>query len=156
MLRVVHRSHRASQYAMQWAVQLHDLHYEEVRIAALLHDISEMLMWCFAPEEMQEIRAIQLHDKSLRSQHVQQQILGFTLTELQKELAVQWELPRLLLNLMNDASQHTRRERNVTLAINLARHSANGWNDAALPDDYKDIAELLHIPVAQVQQMLAA
>lgn len=156
MLRVVHRLHRASQYGLQWAVQMHDLHYEEVRIAALLHDISELLMWCFAPAEMQEIRAIQQQDKSLRSQHVQQQVLGFTLLELQKELAVQWELPKLLLNLMHDASQHTRRERNVTLAINLARHSANGWSDAALPDDYKDIGELLHIPSSQAQEMIAA
>lgn len=156
MLRVVHRSHRASQYAMQWAVQLHDLHYEEVRIAALLHDIAEMLMWCFAPEEMQEMRAIQLRDKSLRSAHVQQQVLGFTLIDLQKELTIQWELPKLLLSLMGDVKQHTQRERTATLAINLARHSANGWDDAALPDDYKDIGELLHIPVAQVVDMLAA
>ena len=154
VLRVVHRSHRASQYAQEWAVHLRDLHYEEVRIAALLHDISEMLMWCFAPDAMLEIRAIQQQDKSLRSQHVQQQVLGFGLVELQKELALQWGLPKLLLNLMNDASNHQQRERNVTLAINLARHSANGWDDAALPDDYKDIGELLHIPAQQVMEMI--
>jgi hypothetical protein len=35
------------------------------------------------------------------------------------------------------------RVRNVILAVNLARHSSNGWDDAALPDDYKDIGELL-------------
>jgi len=156
MLRVVHRCHRASQYAKDWAVQMRDLHYEEVRIAALLHDIAEILMWCFAPEAMLEIRAIQLQDKSLRSQHVQLQVLGFGLIELQKELALQWGLPTLLLNLMNDASKHHQRERNVTLAINLARHSANGWDDAALPDDYKDIGELLHIQVQQVMAMLGS
>lgn len=154
VLRVVHRSHRASQYAQEWAVHLRDLHYEEVRIAALLHDISEILMWCFAPDAMLEIRAIQQRDKSLRSQHVQQQVLGFGLVELQKELALQWGLPKLLLNLMNDASNHQQRERNVTLAINLARHSANGWDDAALPDDYKDIGGLLHIPAQQVMEMI--
>ncbi len=37
------------------------------------------------------------------------------------------------------------RVRNVQLAVNLARHSANGWDDAALPDDYKDIGELLRV-----------
>jgi HD-like signal output (HDOD) protein len=155
LLRVVHRSHRASQYAVQWAVYLHDLHYEEVRIAALLHDISEILMWCFAPVEMQQIRTMQQQDKALRSLHVQQQVLGFGLVELQMELAQQWGLPELLLSLMSDANKHQQRERNVTLAINLARHSANGWNDAALPDDYKDIGELLHIPAHQVMKMIA-
>lgn len=156
MLRVVHRSHRASQYAMDWAVQLRDLHYEEVRIAALLHDIAEILMWCFAPDAMLEIRAMQQHDKTLRSHHVQQQVLGFGLIELQKELALQWGLPKLLLSLMHDASKYQQRERNVALAINLARHSANGWDDAALPDDYKDIGELLHMPAQEVMAMVRA
>ena len=37
------------------------------------------------------------------------------------------------------------RVRNVALAVDLARHSANGWDDPALPDDFAAIAELLHI-----------
>jgi hypothetical protein len=82
--------------------------------------------------------------------HVQQQVLGFGLLELQKELALQWGLPKLLLSLMNDASKHQQREHTVSLAINLARHSANGWDDAALPDDYKDIAALLNIKPQEV------
>ena len=156
MLRVVHRSYRASWYAREWAVQLRDLHYEEVRVAALLHDIAEILMWCFAPALMLEIRDIQQKDKALRSRDVQEQVLGFALAELQKELALQWGLPELLLTLMNDSSAKQPRVRNVELAVNLARHSANGWDDAALPDDYKDIGELLRIPAAQVMVMLAA
>ncbi len=156
MLRVVHRSHRASEYAKDWAVRLRDLHYEEVRIAALLHDISEILMWCFAPEQMLKIRDMQQKDKALRSRDVQQQVLGFALADLQRELALQWGLPELLLILMNDSSANQPRVRNVVLAVNLARHSANGWDDAALPDDYKDIGELLRIPAAQVMVMLEA
>lgn len=154
-LRVIHRSHRASEYAKDWAVQLRDLHYEEVRIAALLYDIAEILMWCFAPQAMLEIRDIQHEDKMLRSHIVQEQVLGFSLAELQKELAIQWKLPGLLLNLMNDSSAQPPRVRNVVLAVNLARHSANGWDDAALPDDYKDIGELLRIPAEQVMAMVA-
>lgn len=156
MLRVVHRSHRASEYAKEWAVQLHDLHYEEVRVAALLHDIAEILMWCFAPTLMLEIRDLQQKDKELRSHSAQEQVLGFALVELQKELTLQWELPKLLLILMNDSSAQQPRVRNVELAVNLARHSANGWDDAALPDDYRDIGELLRIPAVQVMAMLEA
>jgi hypothetical protein len=37
------------------------------------------------------------------------------------------------------------RVKNVKLAVDLARHTANGWNDEALPDDYRMIQELLHI-----------
>jgi HD-like signal output (HDOD) protein len=154
LLHVLHRSHRASAYAYDWAVRLSDLHYEEVRIAALLHDLAEMLMWCYAPQEMMRIRAIQQQDKSLRSRAVQEQVLGFALSDLQKVLIKNWELPELLLTLMDDQNAQKPRVRNVLLAVNLARHSANGWDDAALPDDYKDIAGLLRMTPEQAMVML--
>ncbi len=156
MLRVIHRSHRASEFAKGWALQLHDLHFEEVRVATLLHDIAEILMWCFAPEGMLEINVIQEQNRTLRSRHAQEQVLGFALIDLQKELTVQWHLPELLLRLMNDSETKEPRVRNVELAVNLARHSANGWDDTALPDDYRDISELLRVPVAQVMDMVNA
>lgn len=155
VLRVVHRSHRASEYARDWAVLLHDLHFEEVRAAALLHDIAEILMWCFAPLQMLEIRALQQKDKTLRSYMAQEQVLGFALHDLQHELATRWGLPQLLLKLMDDASANQERVRNVVLAVNLARHSANGWDDAALPDDYNDIGALLGLPASEVMAMVA-
>lgn len=145
LLHVVHRSHRASEYASDWAIRLNNMHFEEVRIAALLHDLAEMLMWCFAPQEMLTIRKTQQQDKSLRSRAVQEQVLGFALSDLQNALVKEWHLPELLLTLKDEANSRQSGVRNVLLAINLARHSANGWDDAALPDDYRDIGELLRI-----------
>jgi HD-like signal output (HDOD) protein len=156
LLHRVHRAHRASEYAYDWAVRMSDLHYEEVRLAALLHDLAEILMWCFAPQDMLKIRAIQFHDKSLRSRAVQEQVLGFALADLQKSLVQKWDLPALLLTLMDDENAQKPRVRNVKLAVNLARHSSNGWDDAALPDDYKDIGELLRIPAEQVMLIVGA
>lgn len=156
LLHGVHRAHRASEYAYDWAVRLSDLHYEEVRIAALLHDLAEILMWSFAPKEMLKIRSIQQQDKSLRSRAVQEGVFGFALADLQKALVQKWELPKLLLTLMDDANANQQRVRNVQLAVNLARHSSNGWDDAALPDDYKDIGELLRVPAEQVMLMVGA
>jgi len=154
LLRMIHRAHRASEYAYDWAVYLHDLHFEELRVAALLHDLAEILMWCFAPDAMLKIRDIQQHDKALRSHAVQEQVLGFSLNALQKALVSQWALPELLL--ADERSAKHPRVRIVNLAINLARHSANGWNDAALPDDYKELGELLHLPTDQAMMMVVA
>jgi HD-like signal output (HDOD) protein len=154
LLHRVHRAHRASEYAYDWAVRLSDLHYEEVRLAALLHDLAEILMWCFAPNDMMKIRALQLQDKTLRSRAVQEQVLGFAVADLQKALVQKWDLPELLLTLMDDENAQKPRVRNVTLAVNLARHSAYGWDDAALPDDYKDVGELLSMHAEQVMLML--
>ena len=156
LLQAVHRSHRASAYAFDWAVRLRDLHFEEVCIAALLRDLAELLMWCFAPVEMLKIHTIQQQDKTLRSRAVQEQVLGFALVDLQSALAREWALPQLLLTLMDDGCARQPRVRNVVLAVNLARHSANGWDDAALPDDYKDIGELLQLPPEHVMVMIGA
>lgn len=154
LLHVVHRSHRAAEYAFDWAVRLNDLHYEEVRIAALLHDLAEMLMWIYAPAEMLKIRTMQKQDKTLRSKAAQEQVFGFNLHDLQKSLVKEWNLPQLLLTLMDDENASKIRVRNVVLAVNLARHSANGWDDAALPDDYKDLGELLRIPATDAMALV--
>ena len=155
-LRVVHRSHRASSYAFDWAVRLRDLHFEEVRIAALLHDLAELLMWCFAPDDMLKIHNMQQQDKAMRSRVAQEEVLGFPLFDLQLALAREWALPKLLLTLMDDECAMQPRVRNVVLAVNLARHSAKGWEDAALPDDYRDIGELLNMSPLDVMVILGA
>ena len=156
LLRVMHRSNRASTFAVDWAVRLNDMHHEEVRIAALLFDIAELLMWCFAPVDMLKIRAMQQQDKTLRSNDAQERVLGFTLLHLQSALALKWSLPKLLIALMDGECANQQRVRNVLLAVNLARHSANGWADAALPDDYIDIGKLLHMPPEEVKVMIGA
>lgn len=155
-LHVVHRSHRASSYAFDWAVRLRDLHFEEVRIAALLHDLAELLMWCFAPDEMLKIHTLQQQDKTMRSRTAQEEVLGFALADLQLALAREWAMPNLFLTLMDGECAMQPRVRNVVLAVNLARHSANGWDDAALPDDYKDIGELLNMKPEDVMVMIGA
>lgn len=154
LLHVIHRSHRASEYAFDWAVRLSDLHYEEIRIGALLHDLAEMIMWCFAPQQMLQIHAMQRQDKTLRTKVAQEMVFGFNLLDMQKQLVKKWGLPELLLMLMDDSCSNHQRVRNVALAVNLARHSAHGWDDAALPDDYRDIAELLRVKPEQVMSML--
>lgn len=145
VLHVIRRVQRASHYAHDWAFERHDMNIEEVALAALLHDLAEILLWCFAPRLAIEIRARQSADKSLRSAAAQQQVLGIHLFDLQLALCEAWHLPDLLNALMDDANAELPRVRNVVLAVNLARHSANDWNNPALPDDFEAIEKLLHI-----------
>ena len=60
------------------------------------------------------------------------------------------------MNLMDPALAKTTRVRNVMLAANLARHSAQGWDDAALPDDYREIAALLRMEPDKVMALVKA
>lgn len=145
VLLVIRRVQRASHYAHTWAFERHDMNVEEVALAALLHDLAEILLWCFAPKLAIAIRDLQKADKSLRSAVAQEKILGLRLFDLQLALCHAWNLPELLRTLMDDANAHLPRVQNVALAVNLARHSINDWSDAALPDDFAAIEKLLHI-----------
>ena len=145
LLQVIRRVQRASRYAHDWAFDRHDMNVEEVALAALLHDLAEILLWCFAPKLAIEIRNMQQADRTLRSAAVQEQVLGIRLFDLQQALCQNWHLPELLNTLMDDANAHLPRVQNVILAVNLARHTASDWDDAALPDDLTAIEKLLHI-----------
>lgn len=154
LLKLMVRAHRAGYFAAEFAAHLKDLHAEEVRVAASLHDFAEMLMWCFNPVQMSRIAELQQADKTLRSKVVQQEVLGFKLVDLQAELVRVFNLPSLLTDLMDEHQAHLTRVKNVQLAVNLARHSADGWDNAALPDDYRDISQLLHVDIARVMHII--
>ena len=156
LLHTVRRAQRSAYYAFDWALRLHDLHAEEVQVSALLTHVSEMLMWCFSPERMLEIQRLQAADHTLRSADAQKMVLGFAGLDLQRQLTVAWRLPELLRNLMDPLQADSSRVRNVMLAVNLARHSAHGWHDAALPDDYHQIAALLHLDTNKVMSLVKA
>ena len=145
LLRVIRRAQRASRYAYEWAFERRDMNIEEVTLAALLHDLAEILLWCFAPRLAIEILRRQQADPMLRSALAQIQVLGIHLFDLQLALCDAWHLPDLLKLLMDDANAELPRVRNVTLAVNLARHSAKDWDNPALPDDFAAIEQLLRI-----------
>jgi hypothetical protein len=56
-----------------------------------------------------------------------------------------WRLPELLVNISDERHAELAQVKSVVLAARVARHSAHGWENAALPDDYEDIALLLHV-----------
>lgn len=155
VLKVIKRARNAAHWAREWALMRKDIEVDEIVVAALLHDAAELLMWSFAPELALKIKEMQTADKQLRSAHAQKQVYGIQLSELQIDLVHAWHLPELLVRLMDHHDDKTSaRELNVVLAVNLARHSANGWDDAALPDDYKAICELLHITLEVLMKKL--
>lgn len=145
LLKVIGRARRASHWAREWAVIRHDLDVDEITVATLLHDIAEILMWCFAPNLALQVKDRQAKERTLRSSTVQQEVYNIQLHQLQLALARAWHLPQLLATLMDRTKADHPRVRNVTLAVDLARHAANGWDDPALPDDFAAIKNLLHI-----------
>lgn len=153
--RTLSRARQAAAYARDWAIVRHDIDADEITLAALLHDMAEILLWCFAGPLMFEVRRMQEADPRLRSAVAQQQVLGVRLHDLQLALAREWRLPALLQALMNDSQADHPRVRNVVHATSLARHSQNGWDDPALPDDYEAVGKLLGMSHEAVMERIA-
>lgn len=154
VLQIIRRAQRAADYGQEWAIWRHDTNMEEVRIAALLHDLAEILVWCFAPKLGLDIRSLQNAHPTMRSVDAQKQVVGLAFQDIQLALCRVWQLPDLLLTLIDDDNCDHPRVRNVSLAVRLARHSAHDWDDPALPDDYRDIGQLLNITPEAVRQRL--
>lgn len=154
LLQVIRRAQRAAHFALDWATWRCDLSSEEVAIAALLHDLAEMLLWCHAPDQALKIQAMQKADHTMRSADAQTAVLGFPLHDLQALVCRNWELPELLLTLMDDDACEKPRVKNVKLAVDLARHTAHGWDDPAVPDDFRAITKLMNIDEETLQVRL--
>lgn len=154
LMRVINRAHHAALYARDWAKVRHDIESDEVVIAALLHDLAEMLLWCFAPQLALRIQEMLESDRSLRSSVAQRTVLGFTLIDLQVSLIAEWKLPVLLQSLMDDTKAKHPRAINVLLAVDLARHSAKGWGNPALPEDFAAIRKFLNLPQRELMERI--
>jgi len=151
---VLARAHRAARFALGFAAHRLDPDAAVIHEAALLHDFAELLLWCHAPRLALEIAQRQKADSSLRSVSAQRAVLGITLADLQQQLMKAWRLPELLIRLDNDKHAEQSQVRNVLLAVRVARHTAQGWDNAALPDDVADIGALLQLGPAPTLKLL--
>lgn len=142
---VLRRAHRAARFALGFAVHRFDHDATVIHEAALLHDFAEMLLWAHAPALALDITHRLRADSTLRSAETQRAVLHVTLSDLQQALMKAWRLPELLVRISDDHASTSPQVRNVQLAIRLARHTAQGWDNAALPDDIDEIAALLNM-----------
>ena len=152
--RVLQRAHRAARFALGFAVHRQDHDAAQIHEAALLHSFAEMLLWLHAPSLALAVLKRQHEQPGLRSRTAQRALLHIELGELQQALMNRWRLPELLVRISNGRESQLAQVRNVQLAIQLARHSEEGWDNPALPDDVTAIAELLNLAPAPTLHLL--
>lgn len=154
LMSVMRRSHRSARFALGFAVHRMDHDAPVIHEAALLHDFAEMLLWVHAPSLALDIQHRLALDASLRTVDAQRSVLHALLADVQQDLMQRWRLPELLVRISGDQASSAAQVRNVQLAIRVARHSAIGWDNPALPDDLVELGHLLNLGVPHVQQLL--
>ena len=153
--RVLRRSRRAARFAIGFAVHRMDHDAAMIHDAALLHDFAELLLWLHAPALALEVLRRQHADPSLRSATAQREVLNVDLAELQHRLMQEWRLPSLLVAIADERAQRVSpRLTNIRVAIRVARHSSDGWDNPALPDDFSEIGALLQLGSTHVERLV--
>lgn len=151
---VLRRGRRAAEFALGFAIHRLDPHTPVIHQAALLHDFAELLLWVHAPALALEVQEAQRAEPGLRSALAQRRCLHIELADLQQALMRSWRLPELLTRVLDDKHADHPTVRTVLLAIRVARHSAQGWDNPALPDDVSDIADLLQLSTTATRHLL--
>ncbi|MGY0196935.1 HDOD domain-containing protein [Leptothrix sp. BB-4] len=155
---VLRRTHRAARFALGFGIHRMEPDVTLLRVAALLHDVTEMLLWCHAPALIGEVAARLQADPTLRSEAAQREVLNVSLIDLEQSLLRAWHLPERLLRLTDDHAEGIAlvqpQRRLVKLSVQLARHTQSGWDNAALPDDIEELVQLLNLSPMAVRTLL--
>lgn len=125
------RARLAALLARDWALHRHDMDPEEVMVATLVHDITELLAilrWPAADHSLPPPEAV----------------------DLRLQLFEHLGLPGLIRDLAQDGDDHNARVLNVRYACDLARHCAQGWFDPAIAADLDHAQRLLHISAPEM------
>jgi len=130
VLAALSRGRHAALYARDWAVVRHDMDPEEVMIAALLHDVTDIVAAVCLPAQA--------------GAH------GPLSSDERRGLLEAWNLPALLIELGEDRESGAPRVANVALACELAAASAGGWFAPELPALFDRIQRLLHISAPEL------
>jgi HD-like signal output (HDOD) protein len=151
---VLRRSHRAATFALAFSVHRMDKDAPLIHQAALLHDFAELLLWCHAPSLALAVRERQHREPSMRSAAAQRELLGIELAELQFALMRAWHLHDLLVKTADERHAQHPSIRTVALAVRVARHSSQSWENPALGDDFEESASLLNLSPAAARQLV--
>jgi HD-like signal output (HDOD) protein len=138
------RAERAAHFALAFAVHRSDTDAPVIYEAAFLHEFVDMLICCHAPTLAIAMQQAQEADPTLRSAAVQRAILNIELDDLRQALFKLWHLPELLVRVSDSHHAVHSSVQSVWLACRVARHTAIGWDNAALPDDIEDLSKLLN------------
>ncbi len=153
--RVLRRAHRGARFALAFAVHRTDPHAATIHAAALLHEFAELLLWCHAPGLALRVQALQDADPALRSSVAQQRVLQHRSRRAAagpgRGLAA--AVPARRVEPGAAAPARPARARSPS-AARLARHTADGWDNAAVPDDISEIAAFLNLSPAAALKLV--
>lgn len=146
VLKLIARARRAATLAHEFATLRRDHEVQEITVATLLRETTEIVCTVHAPTLALEAIERRLADPTRPASVVQREVFGVSAPELQHALIAAWRLPALLAALLDDLHADNPRVRTIALATRFARHQTRGWSSPALEGDLLELEALVHHP----------
>ena len=163
-MRVMGQACHGALQAVQWAVQRNVLETEETQLAALLQNVTELMLWCYGEDAMPKIEHL-CYVKKLKYEAAAKEVLGCGMRELGAKLAQKWHLPEMATDgLLTDQNNFTLAT-GVSLAAELARIVSLNWFGKEASDIVQriakhkgktegEVAHVLHLNAVNVNDVL--
>lgn len=150
LLATFDRAYHAARFATDWAALRRDMTPDEVFAATQLHFLGEMILAIHEPDLLDEIARLRIED-NIASEEAQYLVLGFTLNELTKKLAIKWRFPNLVCEALSAENAKYPRAYGIMLGVQLARNiSYEGWFCEHTYDIQCRVAEWMDLPVDSI------
>lgn len=140
------RALHAAYQARQWAIQRQDIRVEEVYISALLHDMTNMMLWIYAPARAQEIRDT-VRREQIYYGKAHEKVMGFSVEDFRIALVAAWQFPRMLAELADCRNAAVPRAQGVLLAVSIAHLAERGWYGKQMDAAMEAMADTLNLPL---------
>lgn len=145
ILHAIGRATHTAYLAQEWAHLYRDMVPAEVYLAALLHNIGEIGLWLFAPQEAQKIADMVTNNHHMTADEAHYLTMGFTQDKLSLALARMWNMPALVQDALQPASALHARVLGVLLAAQLAHMRETDWRSDELEKTLDHLSRYVHL-----------
>ena len=125
-MRVMGQSCHAALQAKNWGEQRNAVQLEEILLAALLQNIAELMLWCYAENTMLEIEQACYVNKQTYEEAAKK-VLGCSMRELSAVLAEKWSFPEMAVDGLTSKLDGFALATSAALASELARLVDVNW-----------------------------
>jgi HD-like signal output (HDOD) protein len=148
------RAFHAAAQAKSFALLRRDRCPEEVFVAALLYQIGEMAFWSTDAAERAAVEA--LVAKGVAVEVAERRVLGFSLGELSRRLAVDWSLGDLLKDTLDGKVDVSGRSSHIALGHQMAKViEEHGKDSTEARSVMRRLGAHLNVPVERVETLVA-
>lgn len=151
---IITRAKHAGRIALGLAIRRNDTDAAVIYETAVVNDAAEIMLWLHHEDLAQQIQTLHRGNPDVSSLQAQQQVLGFTLGSLTRELMRRWEMPRLMQRLADPEYVEDRQVYCVHLGIQMARHLQSGWSHPKMAEDLQRVADLLCTSLAGARRVI--